>query len=578
MAQTTYALKTAADRRPPQAKPAKKKGPNGPRLDPYMRLINRFYEPLRLLHVLGQTRGKHTAVPKCADPIQKSRRRLLENLAYLVVFGKGGKTPPVAAIGLEGVETGYVFWLASNHLDDLDKMEPFLSSMIENVRRHLNHPPGFTEAQFIEQCITFAAPRIEREKDLLERFIKCVMDKSIQRPYSDVDRALVQWLERFRGKSLLELCYLAYEQRKSEYMKLITRRGHPLEDESHQSESVQRYVCLRHVIGRLASHIRAPRQVLWDALRHRNIFDEGVSTVRRVSAVKGVPRPEPDGLTTPAGILKRMVKPDNPKMKDYQSAMEIMDNHMHIGEKIIQSYESPDFRPSVHCEVQVLEHFYENNLRYSHNDRFIACSKPACYCCHLYFKAHPADPEEPRSHQKIWPSWSPPLVQDGHLDKKKYRHQLNILNTMIESIRKEALNQIEQRVTSKDHHLDSTTGITPSDSADVHSLEERLTSMNLGNPGTDDEGGGSDSSFSSQSMSSGSAHSFHETSATDTAPEEEDEQRLWASSAPYADESHAAVDDGAIDTSSSPTIDPTGYSRPGSDEDDDSEVEGGAAL
>ncbi|KAK8031291.1 hypothetical protein PG990_001025 [Apiospora arundinis] len=578
MAQTTYTVKTAADRRPAQTKPAKKKGPNSPRLDPYMRLINRFYEPLRLLHVLGQTRGKHTAVPKCADSMQKSRRQLLENLAYLVVFGKGGKTPPVAAIGLEGVETGYVFWLACNRSADLNKMEPFLTSMIENVRRHLDHPLDFTKAQFIEQCITFATPKIKKEQRLLERFVACVTDKIIPKPCSDVDRGLVEWLERFLDKSPLELCYLAYEQIKSENFELVTRRGQPLGEESHQSETVQQYGRLRHAIGRLASHIRAPTQVLLDALIHRNIFDEGVSTVKKVCPVNSVPRPEPDGLTTPAGILKRMVKPDNPKMKDYQSAMEIMDNHMHIGEKIIQSYESPDFRPSVHCEVQVLEHFYENNLRYSHNDRFIACSKPACYCCHLYFKAHPADPVEPRSHQKIWPSWSPPLIPDIRSDEKKYRHQLHILNTMIESIRKEALAQIEQRVMSKDNQQDSTTGITPSDSADVHSLEERLRSMNLGNPGTDDEGGESDSSLSSQSMSSGSAHSFHETSATDTAPEEEDEQRLWASSAPYADESHAAMDDGAIDTSSSPTIDPTGYSRPGSDEDDDSEVEGGAAL
>lgn len=184
MAPPTYALKTAADRQPPQAKPAKKKGPNAPRLDPYRRLISRFYEPLRLLHVLGQTRGKHTAVPKSADPIQKSRRRLLENLAYLCVFGKGGNCP-AAAVGLEGVDTGYVLWLASNQPADLDKLEPFLTSVIGNIRRHLKRPSDFTETQFVKGCVAFAVPRIQKEQDFLVRFIGYTIDKSLAKPDTD---------------------------------------------------------------------------------------------------------------------------------------------------------------------------------------------------------------------------------------------------------------------------------------------------------------------------------------------------------------------------------------------------------
>lgn len=294
-----------------------------------------------------------------------------------------------------------------------------------------------------------------------------------------MDCALVTWLQMFLNKSPLELCFMAYKERKSENMKLISRRGHPIEDESHQNEVIQRYMMVRHLFGRLAHHVRAPKQVIWDAMRHRNLFDEGVTTVRRVSPVKSVSKPEPDGLTTPSGILKRMVKPDHPKMKAYQEGMEFLDRKLKIGDKIVASYETKDFRPSVHCEVQILEHFYENNLRFSHNDQFVACSKPACYCCHLYFKAHPSYPEEPRSHLKIWPSWSPPLIPDGHRDEKKYRHQLYILNSMIESIRKEALNQIEKKVTDMKPHQDSTTGITPSDASGIP-LEEMMDRLSIG--------------------------------------------------------------------------------------------------
>ncbi|KAK8064148.1 hypothetical protein PG996_008800 [Apiospora saccharicola] len=582
MAPSTYALKTAADRQPPQTKPAKKKRPNAPRLDPYERLISRFYEPLRLLYVLGRTRGKHTAIPECADPTQKSRRRLLDNLAYLCVFGKGGKCPPVAAIGLEGVETGYVLWLASNHPADLDTMEPFLTSAISNLRRHLMQPTTLTELQFVEQCVTYAEARIEREQDLLVRFIAYIINKCLVKPDTDVDRALVNWLQRFLGKSPLELCYLAYDERKSDNMRLVTRRGHPAEDESHQSEAVQRYIGLRHTIGRLAHHIRAPKQVMWDAMRHRNIFDEGVTTIRRVNPVSSVPKPEPDGLTTPAGILKRMVKPDHPKMKAYQDGMETLDLRLKIGEKIVDSYEAKEFRPSVHCEVQVLEHFYENSLCFSHNDRFVACSKPACYCCYLYFKAHPSYPEEPRSHLRIWPSWSPPLVPDGHHNEKKYRHQLHILNSMIESIRKEALNQIENKMTEMKHHQDSTTGITPSDASDMP-LEERMDRLNLVHQQTDDEASDTDSSLSSQSISSRSAQSIHETSATDTAPEEGDDHEA---SEPSENRDQLATDDAAVGSAVDEPLgdtgtvskDPIGDPTPESDDDDDDVEEGGAVL
>ncbi|KAK8058102.1 hypothetical protein PG994_008550 [Apiospora phragmitis] len=568
MASFNYASKTAVDRRPPPNKPAKKKGP--PRLDPYQRLINRFYEPLRLLHVLGQTRGKHTAVPMSADLAEKSRRWLLEGLAYLLDYGKGGST--TAALGLEGLDTGYTFWIASNGVPKPDKTVLFLQSTISNLRRLNDTASNFTEAQFIENCVEFATPRIKKEQGLLERFIAEII-KSFPQPKSSSDQALNQWLQRFLAKSPIDLCYLAYDQRKSASMKLIAHRSRPAEDESHQSTLIKPYIGLRHLLGRVANHVRAPKVVAANATRHQNFFDEGVSTVKRVRPMDSVPRPEADGLTTPFSILKRMVHDDNPKWRDYREAIEIMDQKLEIGKHIVESYEKEDFRPL-------------RPLQFAFNDRFIACSKPACYCCSLYFKAHPSDPEEPRSHQKIWPSWGPPLVPngpDGHRDGVKYKHQLHILNKMIESIRKEALNQIEKRVTYMGHHPDSTTGITPSILSD-RPLEDRMGSLNIGSPRTDDEGDDSDSSDSIQSISSGSARSPHLTVATDLTPKGDNEHRSWescANSDPVAKGDDAVgpaltdAADGTTDDIATVHVDTTVESD---DEDDDPEADGGAAL
>lgn len=148
----------------------------------YPKLIKRFYEPLRVLHVLGQTRGKHTVVPRSADPSDQSRRRLLENLAYLCDYDKGGST--TAALALEGLDTGYVFWIASNGASKLAKMDPFLESSIANIRRVIRGAPEFTEAQFVEQCIIFATPRIKKEQRFLENFIAAAI-RSLSCPRSD---------------------------------------------------------------------------------------------------------------------------------------------------------------------------------------------------------------------------------------------------------------------------------------------------------------------------------------------------------------------------------------------------------
>lgn len=148
----------------------------------YPKLIKRFYEPLRVLHGLGQTRGKHTVVPRSADPSDQSRRRLLENLAYLCDYEKGGSS--TAALALEGQDTGYVIWIASNGASKLAKMQPFLESSIVNIRRVIRGSPEFTEVQFVKQCIDFATDRIKKEQGFLERFIVGAI-RSLSQPRSD---------------------------------------------------------------------------------------------------------------------------------------------------------------------------------------------------------------------------------------------------------------------------------------------------------------------------------------------------------------------------------------------------------
>ena len=147
-----------------------------PRLDPYQRLLGRFYEQLFLLNALGQTRGNHTASSFELDAAQAKRRQFLQNLCYICDFQKGGSA--CTAIGLQEHSTGYNFCVASNK--ETDKIAGFLQHVLKILRARA-HQAGSNDAcrepDFFQLCIGFAAERIEQESKCLRRNVKDCLSK-----------------------------------------------------------------------------------------------------------------------------------------------------------------------------------------------------------------------------------------------------------------------------------------------------------------------------------------------------------------------------------------------------------------
>ena len=165
----------------------------------------------------------------------------------------------------------------------------------------------------------------------------------------------------------------------------------------------------------------------------------------------------------------------------------VMDQQLNLGDRIRTYYQANTFRPLVHAEVQVLEAFYFGERAFVLKDRYVGTSKPACYCCYLYFQSHPLQCVTSRSHQNIWLNWGPPRLAGGAADEH-YVHQRDILNSMLEKIRVDALDQISQKAAAPLSHLDSTTGITPSvfsmqgipPTDEDHWIEEQLGRLSIG--------------------------------------------------------------------------------------------------
>ena len=270
---------------------------------------------------------------------------------------------------------------------------------------------------------------------------------------------LLNWLKGFTTPELEphSLCMLAYEHRKSPFMRQLERLAAEPEYKCTEDSTRHALAMLHHYIGRLSYHIRAAKTLVEGASRLPCLLQswkvKSIPTPPRVSS----PLPM-DDMTTLDGIIVRMLPKNSPELEHYREALEYMDNKFQLSERLLKNYKDPNFSPRVHCEIQVLEHFHSKNLQFVESDRFIACSKDACYCCQLYIRYHPGNIEEPNCHHNVHLNWKVPDVEgNGNLHA-----QCDILNKMIQQIRKDALAQISERRAPHRRHPDSHTGITES--------------------------------------------------------------------------------------------------------------------
>ena len=141
---------------------------------------------------MGKTRGQHTIVAEAPGTLQRARRRLLDTLAYLCDYGKGG--PTTTAVALEERQNCYVFWVASNGTDAHEVMRPLLESIIDELRRLLNHQGDKDRERFVTQCISFAKERVGKERGLLLRMINHCENHLQQAP-----SATGEWQNESRG-------------------------------------------------------------------------------------------------------------------------------------------------------------------------------------------------------------------------------------------------------------------------------------------------------------------------------------------------------------------------------------------
>ncbi|KAL5335764.1 hypothetical protein BJX70DRAFT_309516 [Aspergillus crustosus] len=456
-----------------------------PRLDPYQRLLARFYESLFLLKSLGQTRGGYTAEPASLDDNQTRRRRFLQNLSYICDFKKGGRA--CTAIAVEDRPDCNRFWVASNM--DVHKIVSFVEEILGSLRGaepSPGHDQSPADSVLIQRCATFAVERIEDEGKCLRRYAtKCISKLAEQ----DLEAAqeLLKWLKQaISHRNNVLLCTFAYNHRHSGHTYELAAQA--LRDKRSLGPTMRAspFDLVRHYLGRLAQHIRAPKSLVEDSYHLEYLIQS--RTVCAVSAGPAVPCPMRDLHTNLSGILNRMFKSDDEERAMVEEGLLYINKTNSIFHDFVSEYD--DRARQVHAEIQILEHFHQKKLSFVDGDRYIACSKPACLCCELYFKYHPAHMVVPSSHQKVWTAWSPPFLPAFVKGDSATQVQKRILSSISQDLRVQIIQQVLQRSRPSRWHPDSRTGITDiCPELDFDSLEEQdNSSIKVDSSGAEDDG------------------------------------------------------------------------------------------
>jgi hypothetical protein len=127
----------------------------------------------------------------------------------------------------------------------------------------------------------------------------------------------------------------------------------------------------------------------------------------------------------------------------------------------------------VHAELLILDHFEQNGCLFlDGNDKYIGCSKPACYLCHAYIKFHPGNYVIPPSHQKLYTIWRLPDVTPESMNQIQRRHiQDSILIKLTAKVKEDLHREMDSEAPLRPFHADSTAGVTSRKNHDMRPKE-----------------------------------------------------------------------------------------------------------
>lgn len=374
-----------------------------------------IYPRLALFEALAQFKDNHQRRTPSSDDVVETRRPFLDSFAYLCDIQKGGSA--VTAVGLQKLPHSNVLWLAAN-----EGIRGDVTTYAENVLSRLlsvdpNSQEAVQDAVFhlaVEKC----GSRIVTYKDDMQTYARnCRMQlrEETQDEAGEVshlywhaeDRRLVTYeVARLRRRlrklseprpsmTLADIIDCCYDMRKLEAGE-IRRRSKDAQDDFGK---------LAHYIGRLGATRSSAHAVVKGMIK--------VPALRQISCIRTVGAPDTrkltmdEGAMSPYEIVRKICK-DSASQTPLQNrralrALVELDLPSGIGNGRAGFASRNTIITRVHAELQIADRFSRDRFMFVDGDKYIGCSKPACYFCLNWLSSHKHGYVLPATHYKIIP-------------------------------------------------------------------------------------------------------------------------------------------------------------------------------
>lgn len=268
-----------------------------------------------------------------------------------------------------------------------------------------------------------------------------------------------RWLQSFQvplegPKNFYEISERAYEQRHSHFLCV---ESDTVSGASSRMDNAFR-TAIRHLIGRLCAPTRAAKLLTYAATRRPHIFC-GFS-IQSQEPDPVLPRPSEHAGLTLEGISRRMFPSHVPAdLNAFREALQTLEEKGSIMSRVLERYRSKTWRPRVHAELTLLEELHHRKCAFFDDDKYIACSKSACFCCYHYISHHPGSFIRPPCHMKLYINWQIPSLANDSGDARALE-QRDIMNKLTQEVRRAVVERVLKPRNHMKWHPDSSTGIT----------------------------------------------------------------------------------------------------------------------
>ena len=431
-----------------------------PRFDRQERLRHRFYEPLCMLWMLNPSTGHGftDSIPSLERPHDDRQsgmwRSFLDALSWFGDHKHGGAS--VTAVAAERNHDAVHFWVCSRFQSSAGNISRVLSECALVSGSHDDELFSRTLERVIAMGIWFARDRVRSyQRELWYHLGKATAGvetqgaPGLQKAAADIEEVL-RFLQS-ESPDQARICRMAYALASSSDLKLLSRNARAALQTSHWAK-------VRHCVARLGSWHRKAGIALRFARQFPHLFLDCSSSFLPLSNIQRLPLS--DDKTNLRSILTRMLPAGSGDRVQELYEQIVGFRGLDFEHKFRELYSNQDTRLMAHAETFLLEHFYFQRLPYVWRDKYIGCSKPSCYCCHLYQRFHPDNPVLRPAHGTAWHRWAAPIIIDKDMDREKWRHHLAIVNKMNEHIRRDVLAEIRNRMPRRERVCDSTSKVT----------------------------------------------------------------------------------------------------------------------